>query len=138
MVGGKVLKAKQRVFFKSAMMTFAAFASLLGAKCHLEVWKVKDGLVNEWNKTQPPEMQAGWIWMDSHYMSLPSLACSETLGIASRALLLKCSKRLGQVFGFDFLSLSLSCPFAVMHFPSTITDTYYADVQLSILTFFNS
>eukprot|EP00434_Breviolum_minutum_P025330 symbB.v1.2.022382.t1/scaffold1984.1/size115852/9 len=30
--------------------------SVVGGKV-LKVWKVKDGLVNEWNKTQPPEMQ---------------------------------------------------------------------------------
>eukprot|EP00438_Fugacium_kawagutii_P005729 Skav230033 [mRNA] locus=scaffold261:333554:338504:- [translate_table: standard] len=30
--------------------------SVVGGKV-LKVWKVKDGLVNEWNKTQPPDAQ---------------------------------------------------------------------------------
>ena len=45
-------------------LTFVAFLVFffwLGAKHLDEVWKVKDGLVNEWNKTQPTEMQAGSI-----------------------------------------------------------------------------
>ena len=51
-VGGKVLKAEFSQFDEHTVLSFSKLSNIC------EVWKVKEGLVNEWNKKQPEELQA--------------------------------------------------------------------------------